>query len=96
MFEYVKCTLNLINMRCFVDRRGISDLKFLYKSVDGFRDCSELVYLLNLYVLQRQNISSNTFFIQNHITSKTIINHIHCTYNFFYIIKEFHRKLNNL
>jgi len=57
--------LSTLNMSSLAVRRNILDFKFLFKLVNGYIDCPELLSFINLYVPQRQ--IRNTYTFHNHL-----------------------------
>ncbi|XP_060878360.1 uncharacterized protein LOC132950803 [Metopolophium dirhodum] len=55
--------LNQLNMTTLAERRKIIDLKFLYKIVNGFLNCPELLSCLNFNIPHCRTRSANTFYI---------------------------------
>jgi len=64
--------LNLFQIDCLSDRRKLIDLKFLFKLVNGYTDCPELLSCLNFNVPQRRTRSTNIFYICSQRTNYSL------------------------
>jgi hypothetical protein len=63
--------LNTFNIQSLANRRKVNDLLFLFKLLNGFFFCPELLSFLNFSVPQVRTRSSiiSTFYINNHKTN---------------------------
>ena len=69
-YSDLRIILNVQTLNC---RRKVFDLLFLFKIINFYINCPELLSLLNIHVPQRSNRNFNLFYTNHHRTNLSLI-----------------------